>query len=89
MKHVACISNSVNAVECEMKVFFTVSFYSVVEFNRSGLDHNEKDGGCIFYQNAMRSEIISKIKSSLLKDKHKKGGYFFVLLKFYVLRCFS
>ena len=24
----------------------------------SGTDHNEKDGGCTFYQNALRLEIV-------------------------------
>ena len=30
--------------------------------NRCLIDLNEKDGGCIFYQNALRSEIVYKTK---------------------------
>ena len=69
VKHVACISNSVNVVKREIKVFFTVTFCSVVEFNRSGIDHSEKDGRCTFYQNALRSDIISKSKSKSVEGQ--------------------
>ena len=35
MKCAACESNRFNGVECDISVFFTVAFCSVVEFNRS------------------------------------------------------
>ena len=38
------------------------------------IGHNEKDGGCTFYQNALRSEIVRKASGRLLKDRHKAGG---------------
>ena len=41
--------------------------------------------GCTSYQDALRSEILSKNRLRSLKDRHKTGVYFL----FYVLRCFS
>ena len=52
------------------------------------IDRNEKDGGCIFHQNALRSEVVSKIKlTSAKRQLDKRVHYFLVFLMFYVLRC--
>ena len=54
------------------------------------IDRNEKDGGCIFHQNALRSEVVSKIKLTSAKSQlDKRVHYFLVFLMFYVLRCVS
>ena len=51
------------------------------------IGRNEKDGECAFYQNTLRSEIVSKSKLVCCKGKVN----FLVLLKFYdrVMASFS
>ena len=58
--------------------FFTISLLKARASRKVvltlSIDHNEKDGGCTFYQNALRSKMYKKANGRLLKDGHKVAG---------------
>ena len=55
-----------------------VPLLTILLILRTNIDHNKKDGGCTFYQNALLLAVGNCLKKKangcLLKDMHKAGG---------------
>ena len=82
----------VSLISTDSRRFAHLATMSFVPSNTLNLiDNNKKDGGCRFYQNALRSEIVpkGKIKSVEGRIGIRQQVIFFLLLEFQTFGGFS